>query len=588
MIYRSIKYVITVVCLLAGLKTSAQSIEFSANASKTTVAADESFKLVYKVNADGSFIAPDLKDFKQLSAPSSSSYTQIQMYNGQMHNAVSLTWTILVRPKKEGEFTIPPAGVNVGGKVYKSNPIKITVTKATGNSAVDNTPDQNGNVKNNNSKNVFCNIEISKKKVYEGEPVLITYKLYSRFTQIQDYDIKLGTQKDVWSQEVAASKSGWPSYEETVNGIRYMVFPIKKEIVFPQKSGNIKLEPFDMMVVARVSFFESNRFDLVSNSPTLEVLPMPVNAPTSFKNAVGKFTLEASINKEEVNVNDGIDLTVKLKGTGNIKLISAPEFNFPVDFEVYDPETNDKISVNANGMTGSKEYKYLVIPRHSGNYTIEPFAFTYFDLQSKNYVTLYTPEFKIKVNKVAGQEEEAAGGPDKTDVQILDKEIRYLKKYESLEKGVTWFTGTGLYYTAIGAPLVCYLLLVFLVKRRKEKYDPVQERNKNAGKKVVKQLQKAQQMLSQQNTSEFYTELIKGLQAYYCDKFNLEVVDFNRQRIRESLLAKGVSEETVSKFIALIDNCEMARYASFMQGNERATYEEAVTLVNQIETEVKA
>lgn len=583
-----IRYMTLVLTLLALTQVSAQSLEFSAKASKNQVAADEAFKLIYSVNAQADFTAPDLKDFKLLSGPSPSSYTQVQIINGQMRNSSSTSWTLVVRPRKEGEFVIPPASVTYNGKVYRSNAIKINVTKATGNAPVDDPNAGSTTNRAGNNRNVFCTISLSREKVYEGEPVLLTYKLYSRYTQIQDYDIKLGTQKDVWSQEIVAGKQGWPSYEETVNGVRYMVYPIKKELIMPQKSGTIKLEPFDMMVVMRVSFFESQRFDLVSNSPQLEVMSTPANPPASYQNAVGKLKLEASISKDEVTANDGIDLTMKISGTGNLKLIRAPELDFPTDFEVYDPETTDKIAVTANGMSGSKEYKYLVIPRHSGQYTIEPVAFTYFDLDSKNYVTLYTPKFDIKVKKGAGEESQVGTINGKDDVQILDKEIRYLKKYESLAQGSSYFTGSALYYTAIGTPLVCYLLLVLLVKRKKERYDPVQEREKQAGKKVVKQLHKARQVLSTNQTAEFYTELLKGLQAYYCDKFNLQVVDFNRQKIREVLVAKSVSESTVQRFIALIDHCEMARYASFMQGNEVSTYEEANRLVNEVEREVKA
>jgi hypothetical protein len=202
-------------------------------------------------------------------------------------------------------------------------------------------------------------------------------------------------------------------------------------------------------------------------------------------------------------------------------------------------------------------------------------------------VTLYTPKFNINVKR--GQGEEQVGTiNEKTDVQIVNKEVRYLKKYESLSKDTFYFTGSPLYYTAIGAPVLCYLLLVFLIKRKKERYDPDQERERNASRKVVKQLQKAQQMLAQNNTADFYTELLRGIQAYYCDKFNQEVVDFNRQRIREVLASKGVAAETVNRFMTLVDNCEMARYASFMQGNEQRTYEEANALVNQLEKEVSA
>ena len=572
-----------------GKWSSAQSIEFSAKASKTSVAADEAFKLIYSVNQQAEFMLPDLKDFKVLSGPAQSSYSQIQIINGQAKNNYSLTWTLIVRPKKEGEFTIPPATINYNGKAYKSNSLKISVGKAVGNATSTNEEQQSGNVKSN-GKNVFCNISVSKSKVYIGEPLLITYKLYSRYTQIQDYDIKLGTQKGVWSQEIPAGKQGWDAYEETVNGVRYMVYPIKKEIVYPQISGKIKLEPFDMMVVARVNFFESQRFDAVSNSPTIEVLPTPGNAPDGFSNAVGKFKLVASINKEEVDVNDGIDLKVKLSGSGNIKLIEPLKFEFPQDFEVYDPEISDKSSVTVNGMSGSKEYKYLIIPRHSGEYTIAPVSFAYFDPETKNYTRLQTPEFKIKVRKGQG-EESSSGGivTSKTDVEILEKDIRYIKNYNALSTENDFFTGSAFYYSGISLPpLVLFVLLI--IRRKKEKeYDPVAEKTKQAGKKVIKQLSKAQQLLAAQNKDDFYTELLKGISQYYIDKFNKEMSEFNRVSIQEHLSKLAVSQGTIAGFIEVIEKCEMAKYApSMMHGNENATFQMASETIKKIEEEVKA
>lgn len=576
--------------LLANGNLFSQSIEFSAKASKSTVAADEAFRLVYTVNVEGSFTAPDLKDFKLLSGPSQSSSSSITIINGQMKNNFTISYILTVRPKKEGEFTINPAGITYNGRIYKSNSIKISVTAANGTNSVDNTNPQNNTNKNNN-KYMFCSISVNKSSVYKGEPVLVTYKLYSRSSQIQDYEINLGTQKDVWSQELLNNKQPWPPYQENVGGIQYVVFPIRKEVVFPQKSGKLKLEPFDMMAVVRMNFFESQRYDVVSNSPVLDVMETPVNAPSSFNNAVGKYSIEASINKEEVNVNDGVDLTFKLKcSDGNIKLIEPEKFQFPADFEVYDPEIKDKTNVSANGMSGTKEYKYLIIPRHSGDFTIEPIKFSYFDLETKKYVTLSTQPFNIKVKKGVGEEEEnGIVSNSKEDVKILDKEIHYLKyDFDDVKKNSVNFTGTGLYYSFISLPPILFFLFLFIRKRKSENFDLTADKGKKANKVVAKQLQKVQLLLKEKETTEFYAELLKGIQNYYCDKFGLQIVDFHRQKINEVLTSKGVSQQTANQFLKVVDNCEMARYASSLAGNEQQNFDEASQSINLIEREIKS
>ncbi|HLP11524.1 MAG TPA: BatD family protein [Flavobacteriales bacterium] len=582
---KALKYILTF--LIAGLfvPAQAQSIEFQAKTSKQVVAADEAFKIQYTVNVEAPFTIPDLKDFKVLSGPSQSSMSQINIVNGQMKQTYSITYTLVIRPKKEGEFTIPPASISYNGRNYKSNTLKITVTAATGNGQADNNTNSANPVKSN-GKNMFCTISVSKNSVYKGEPLQIVYKLYSRYTQIQDHNIKLGTQKDVWAQEIEGPKQGWPSYEENVGGIQYMVFPIKKEIIFPQKSGKLKLEPFDMMAVVRVNFFESSRFDLVSNSPVIDVIEPPA-PPASFTNAVGKYKMESSISKEVVNVNDGIDLNLKISGTGNIRLVEPPKFEFPGDFETYDPEINDRTTVNANGMAGSKEYKYLLIPRHSGDFTIEPIYFTYFDLETKRYVTLSTPEYKIKVNKTAGVEEAGVTSNAKEETGDVDKEIRYLKSLSALTKGETYFTGSGLYYGGLALPPVAFMLLLLFLKRKEKNYDPEAEKQKQASKAVVKQLQKAHAMLQQNNRDGFYTELLSGIQIYYCDKFKVQLVDFNRSRITEVMTKNGVAQGTIALFLQVVETCEMARYAN-MQGNEQQTYANASAIINNIQQEVKA
>lgn len=586
---RNISLMLLVV--LPGFNAYTQSIEFSAKASKQTVAADEAFRLTYSTNVQADFTPPDLKDFKLLSGPSSSSQTSVSIINGQMKQSVSMIWTLIVRPKKEGEFTVPPASITYNNKIYKSNGIKISVTAATGNGqSVPGTNDHKPNV-NSGGKNAFCTISVSKSTLYKGEPAQVTYKLYTRNQAIVDYELKLGTQKDVWSQELNPKKGQITAYKEVVNGVPYAVYDLKKEIIFPQKSGKLKLEPFDMMVVVRAGFFDTQRYDMVSNSPTLEVMPLPPNAPASFNNAVGKFSFEASINKEVVDVNDGIDITVKLTGTGNIKLIEPQKLNFPQDFEVYDPELTDKTSVNATGMTGSKTYKYLVIPRHSGDFTIEPIQFTYFDLDTKNYVTLSSPEFKIKVNKTKDETANNGSGivSNKQDVQILEKDIRYLKPMDAVVAGrSSFFTGSALYYAGLVFPPALFLLLVFMRKRKDENYDEATAKQKQANKQAVKQLTKAGQYLSQNNKEEFYAELTRGIQNYYCDKFNVQMIDFNKGRIPEIMGHKGVGTATVQQFLALIEHVEMARYASFMQGNEQKMFADVNHIIQQIETEVKA
>jgi hypothetical protein len=173
--------------------------------------------------------------------------------------------------------------------------------------------------------------------------------------------------------------------QENINGRAYFTAVIQKFVLFPQKNGEIVINPFSMKVLVQIpirgrrpsvfdDFFgpqvQEVEKKITSIPAKIYVKPLPANSPASFHEAVGDYTFTTSIDKQNVKTNDAINLKIKVSGNGNIKMIEPLEIKFPTDFETYDP----KISVNTNvsnaGVTGSKSFEYLIIPRHSGNFKI--------------------------------------------------------------------------------------------------------------------------------------------------------------------------------------------------------------------------
>lgn len=563
--------------LSLGASLGAQSIEINARSSRESAPLDEPFNLVYTLNIDGKFNSPNLSGLKLLSGPARGTQSSITIVNGKYSQKLIVTYTFLVRGKKEGQVTIPPASLMVDGKTYKSNSIVVNITKAAGDVPVDE-----GNVNSGQNKYAFLQISLNKTKLTEGEPVLAVYKLYTIFNSNSPDELKFGAQPGCWIQEIKPSSNGWPPSTQTVGGRRYNVFVLKKEILIPQKSGKIQLEGFDLGMISQVGFMESRRFDMTSNSPVLDVTPLPSPKPDGFTGAVGAFSLNTKISTEELKVNEPIDLIISLEGTGNIKLCELPKPSFPADFETYDPETEEKISVTESGMSGKKELKYLLIPRHAGKFTIPKTAFSYYDMEKNKYVTLYVPEFNINVKKEDGTEVQGnSSTAEKNTVKTLDKDIRYIKDIDEDNLHATGFTGTAMYYVTLGGIPVLLLLLMFIPKKSAEETD----RKKNQytiSREITTLLREADTALVQGNKTLFYDKTAQALQLQLLKKTGIQAVQLTHAELANELVKKGVDDVIAREAAQLFETFEMARYATLTAADERAVLQRTEKVIVEL------
>jgi hypothetical protein len=575
--YRVNKYISFISLLLFVQINFAQEVSFSASVNRTNISTDETVQITFKSNSDGNFTAPDFKDFKILSGPNKGSSSQISIINGVMSQSYTITWSFILRPTKEGELTINSAKLNVNGKEYKTHPVKISVGKGSGQFNTDN-----GSNPYQNNKPIFTSVSVSKNKVYQGEPLVATYKLYMRTGRITDYDIKIPIQNGFWSQEIDPGKQGWPQYIENLNGIDYVVVPLKKELLYPNSFGKFKLKPYDLMAIVQFSFWDSRRFDLVSNSPEIEVMPLPAaGKPEDFSGAVGSFKMETNFSTTELKANDGIDIKIKISGTGNFKLMDKPVLKVPADFEMYDPETKDKLSVTEKGMSGSREFNYLIIPRHSGKYLIEPINFSYFDTDSRSYKTLRSEPQEINVLKNDNEPEQNA--TVKNDLKIITTDIAYLKTYENDSINTDNFViAKKWYYFLYLSTLPIFLTFIFFIRKRKNINEQTHKMQK-ATKIALKRLRQAKQHLDNKQSAAFYNELHKALLVYLSDKCGIQFSEQNKENIKLYLNNKNADTELCRLFIDILQTCEMARYARQEPGSEQILYNNAINLIEKLE-----
>lgn len=584
----------------------ADEIKFTASA-PNVVEIGEQFRLTYSLNSKGKDIQiPSLDGFRVLMGPSTSSSMSTQIINGKVTSNSSYSYTYVLLAEKEGKFNLKPASIKVDGETKTSNSIRIEVVKADKNkkSAGTNQSQQSASSQKITQDNLFVKVDLDRKNVYMGEHVVATIKVYTRLNIAGFGDSKFPSFDGFLSQEVPTP--GQISLQrENINGTIYNTGIIRKLILFPQHTGKITIDPFELEVIVRQQqankrngffddFFDNYqdiRVPRKSKAISINVKDFPKNKPASFNGAVGKLKLTTTIDKDSVKANDAITMRVKISGNGNLKLIKPLEFNFPADFEVYDPKTSQDLKSSESGMTGSTTFEYLIIPRHGGDYEIPPVDFSYFDPKAGIYRTRSTPKFDIKVAKGEGDASGTIiGSFSKEQVKFLGKDIRFIKTNDFTPslKGEVFF-GTTNFYLAYLLPLLIFVLaFVFNRKRIKENADTAKLKNKRANKVAMKRLKAAASSLKAKQKEQFYDEILKAIWGYTSDKLNLPLENLNKENISEILLSKGVETDLKDEFLSILDTCEFARYSPSAGSSEMdELYQKSMDTITKLEKNIK-
>jgi len=585
----------------------AAEITFIASVNKNPISTNEQFSITFTLNTQGSnFQAPTFRDFNVLSGPNQS--TSMQFINGNMSQSVSYTYYLTAN--NEGTFRIEPATVNVNGGKVKSNTLTINVVK--GQKAQSGTQQQKSNDDAGiGSNSVFLRVSVNKSSVYRGEALLATYKLYTKVNLVNYSIDKLPALNGFWSQELKMPQQ-LELTTENYNGEMYRVGIVKKVLLFPQQSGTLTIEPMEGSCIARIQTQRkrsNNPFDIFNdpffNDPLfgsaqdvkvnvkslpvkITVKDLPQENDNAFKGAVGTFNLQATTDNDKVKANDAINLKIKISGKGNLKLIDAPEVEVPTDFEKYDPKVSDNTTTSESGVSGSKTFEYLLIPRHEGEYTIDPIKFTYFDLDKKQYVRLHSSEFKITVKGISGDASAAqsvATSQNKTDIKLLGKDISFIKTGKLITKPATTFYQSGFYYLLIVIPFLSLIILIFYIrKRNKLAGDAEYMRSSRATKMAHKRLSVAKKMIDAKKDDSFYEEISKALYGYASDKLNINFSEMTKENLRQKLIARNIPDALTERIITTIDLCELARYSPQTQNNNtQSIYTETVALITELE-----
>lgn len=578
-----------------------QAQSFNAYVSKSKVAVGERFKLTYKLDnlPLKDFRMAPLEGFAIVGGPYQSQSTTI--INGQISQSFEVSYYLSAN--KTGKFTIQPASIAANNSIIKSNAVEIEVVEGNVSSG-SNTPSSPGNTQttpppsagNVSGNEVYITATANRNSVYEGEPIALTIQLVSAYNSVSLEEIKYPEMKGGWVQDVDDAVDT-RFRQEIVNGKRLNVATLRKSILIPQRPGQLDFDPVTARILVQKvirtgnmweDFFyggqvKEERLNLKSGKITFNVLPLPEeNRPASFTNAVGKFTLKAEIDKTELEANDAATLKVTIAGEGNLMLLEKPTIVFPNAFEVYDPQVNDKYKITSNGVTGSKIFEYLIIPRSGGNYTIGPIKFSYFDPKQKKYIELSTDTIKLKVNGAVAANPVVSAN---REVEFVGQDIRYIDDRNEVNawKGIYFFRSSLYFVLTIVPFLLIAIILIFRKRLFVYTKNPEEIRFKKASSVAVKRLKTAKKMLDENQKDAYFEEINKALLQYLSDKFSIEHAAMNKEKIQETLQHKSIPNELIERLIAVLESCEMARFAP--PGNEARTdiYNETADIITTLE-----
>ena len=594
--------------------TFAQSVEFKASA-PAQVIIGRPFQLSYSVNQRAKDLrAPEFTDFDYVAGPYTSQSSSTSFVNGKRTSSFQMTYTYTLLASKEGSFTIPPATIKVDGEQYTSNGVRITVlpadepaqTNANRQShTAGTTASQQNESQTISSENIFMRTLVSKTKVHEQEAILLTYKLYFAGVDVAQLtnNTRLPEFKGFLKQELEMSEI--QTEFEHYNGRNYQTAVLYRTLLFPQRSGDIVIDPAQFEALLRVqnraqvrSIFDDffNSYTTVTKalqSPgiTINVSALPAGKPLGFCGGVGQFNISSSISSTELQANEAVTLTVTIQGAGNMKLLKTPAVDWPEGFEVYDPKVTNNFSVTTSGVSGTKTIEYLAIPRAGGVYTIPAIQFAYYDTQADAYRSLATPEYTLNIARSTNEESGAAvvnTYVQKENIQQLGSDIRYIYtgelKAASNRNSISF--GTLLFWLFYAIPLsIAALMFIVFRKRIKENADVTRMRYKKANKVAQRRLKVAEQLLQQNKKEAFFEEIERAAWTYLSDRLSIPTAQLNKENIAQILTEKAVPDATIKQMLHVLSTAEFARYAPTSDSAMHELYEDTIKIINQLESE---
>ena len=592
-----LKKYISIVLLLLITSFAFSQVKFQAKVSKKKLAVNERLRIDFEMNRDGdNFNPPSFSNFTLLGGPNQS--VSHSWVNGV--RSFKKTYSYFLAPKKRGEFTIGQATIEIDGEIYKTSPIKITVTTAIEKPKDPNDPNYLA------SESIHLVAEISKTNPYVNEAITVLYKLYvSPTTGVDNWRVMDSPKYNgFWSQNIKNENQKVET--GTYKGEEYRFLVLDKVVLYPQKTGKLIIEPLTLDVSVQVPTNRRNIFGermmarvnktLSAGNKVIQVKPLPVaGKPANFSGAVGHFSFKVSATKTSLNATESLQAKVEVSGQGNLKLLTLPKIKLPSSLEVYEPEHKEKVRTSVSGMKGRVFDTYTIVPQYKGKYPIPSISFSYFDLKTETYKHIASKEIVIDV--VEGPLNTIAAKPptnitsqtniEKTSVNNVDSQFAYIKTQTNLEPiKRNIFFKTPLFWSALLLPFLAIPLALFISnKKNLRDADVSGNRKRRANKLARKYLKEAKRNLTAKEA--FYVALEKSLHNYLKAKLQIETSDLSKDKIEVLLLERHVAAPVVKDFNSILESCELARYTPINKAAMQDDYNRAAQTISLIDKQAQ-
>ena len=585
--------ILFIVCIFFSCLLSAQ-VNFRATLSKNSLGINERVRIDFIMDKDGdNFIPPEFENFRVVAGPSQS--IKNSWVNGK--RSYSKTYTYFLSPIEKGNFKIGQASVEVDGEIYKTLILNVEVTSAV---EIPVNPNDPSYIADNN---IHLVAEISKTNPYLNEPISIVYKLYWKpdlgITNPRELDAPRYV--NFWSKNI----DNTPIAENgTYKGEAYRYAVMRKTVLYPQKTGELSIEPLVYDIAVQVP---SNRRDIfgqvLSNTVnktvsagkvTINVRPLPnLGRPDNFSGAVGNFDLLVNTTKKELLISEAFQLNIEIKGKGNFNLFNFPSINLPATLEVYEPERIEKLKTNFQGINGSLKDQYTVVPSSPGKYAIPKISFTYFDpkdtsyktkTSSINYVNVKGSIINNSINENNNQTTNYNNTNRLNLIEYGNTSFKTKSEFEKINKLI--FFKSSLFWILLFGPFVIMsILLIIMSILNKKKKDQNWIKSNQAKKLGKKYLLDAKKNID--NKNKFYQALDKALMNYLKSILLFDNREYNAKQIRTSLENRSINKKTIDALEEIFNNCQMARYTPFDHVDMEKDYLKSLDIISLIDKEIK-
>ncbi len=583
------KYILLLLISFQGILAQ---VQFEAKVSRNTLGLNERLRVDFIMNVDGdNFVQPNFEGFRVIAGPSQ----QISQSWINGRSSFEKIYSYFLLPLQKGNLVIKQAVIEFNGQLYKTAPVRIKVTEAVQQQADPNDPSA---PQISADDNLYLVADISKTNPYINEPITVVYKLYFSYNiGISNWrELDKPKYNDFWSQNIDIKQL--VAEEGMFRGQRYRYVTLRKTVLYPQKSGKLKIQPLALDIdvqlptnrrdmFGRVMVTEGNK-RVSAGTKTINVKALPeAGKPEGFSGAVGNFDFKVTPTKTNLKNGESLDLVVSVSGKGNLKLFDLPKPVAPNALEMYDAVHKEGVNTGLSGMLGKISDSYTIVPQYKGKYPIKPMQFSYFDLSSGSYKTLTSEEIVINVldGPTAAQAVASNSGANKNKIEKLEQ-FKFIKlKTELLPSKRNDFFGSLWHYILLLLPFIVLPIIVF-IKRRKEALegDITGNRIRMNNRLAKKYLSEAKKQIN--NKEPFYVALEKAMHNFLKAKLHIETSEMSKDNIQELLLSRNANPEAVQDFIALTENCELARYAPASSTSIQNDFDKAVLIISALEKQI--